>query len=109
MKPRHHRIVKEIIQDNTGTLTPAERQLADVLLRDYPIAGLQSITKLAAVANVSTPTVIRMARKLGSRVSGRAAGRGLGPDQEADPQARWLACKSLRLTGLSRFCRSGVR
>lgn len=65
MKSRNHRIVKEIIQDNTGSLTPAERQLADVLLRDYPIAGLQSITKLAAVANVSTPTVIRMARKLG--------------------------------------------
>ena len=65
MKPRNHRIVKEIIQDNTGALTPAERQLADVLLRDYPIAGLQSITKLAAVAGVSTPTVIRMARKLG--------------------------------------------
>jgi len=65
MKPRNHRIVKEIIQDNTGSLTPAERQLADVLLRDYPIAGLQSITKLAAVAGVSTPTVIRMARKLG--------------------------------------------
>lgn len=59
------RIVKELIQDQTGSLTPAERQLADALLRDYPVAGLQSITKLAEAASVSTPTVIRLARKLG--------------------------------------------
>ena len=57
--------VKELIHDNGGTLTPAERQLSSVLLRDYPVAGLQSVTKLAEAAGVSTPTVIRMARKLG--------------------------------------------
>lgn len=59
------RIVKERIQDQTGALTPAERQLTDALLRDYPVAGLQSITRLAEAASVSTPTVIRLARKLG--------------------------------------------
>ena len=64
MNPRRA-IVKEIIQDRTATLTPAERQLADILLRDYPIAGLQSVTKFAGAAGVSTPTAIRMARKLG--------------------------------------------
>lgn len=58
-------IVKDQIQDKTAELTPAERQLTDVLLTDYPMAGLQSITKLAEAANVSTPTVIRLARKLG--------------------------------------------
>ncbi len=47
------------------TLTRSERQLASILLQDYPMGGLQSITKLAASAQVSTPTVIRMARKLG--------------------------------------------
>jgi len=47
------------------SLTLSERQLASVLLQDYPMGGLQSITKLAASAGVSTPTVIRMARKLG--------------------------------------------
>lgn len=60
-----HRIVKELIQDQTGALTPAERQLTDALMRDYPVAGLQSITRLAEAAGVSTPTVIRLARKLG--------------------------------------------
>ena len=58
-------IVKEIIQDKTADLTPSERRLADVLLRDYPVAGLHSITKFAEAAEVSTPTVIRLARKLG--------------------------------------------
>lgn len=58
-------IVKERIQDRQGELTPAECQLADVLLRDYPVAGLHSITKFAEAAGVSTPTVIRLARKLG--------------------------------------------
>ena len=63
MKRRH--IVKDLIQDHQSSLTPAERHLADVLLRDYPMAGLQSITKLADAAGVSTPSVIRLARKLG--------------------------------------------
>lgn len=59
------KLVKQLIQDGMETLTRSERQLASVVLQDYPIAGLQSITRLAAAAGVSTPTVIRMARKLG--------------------------------------------
>ena len=59
------RIVKERIRDRTASLTPAERQVSGALLRDYPMAGLQSITRLAEAAGVSTPTVIRLARKLG--------------------------------------------
>jgi DNA-binding MurR/RpiR family transcriptional regulator len=58
-------VVKDRLKDQAGALTPAERLLSDVLLRDYPMSGLQSITKLADAANVSTPTVIRLARKLG--------------------------------------------
>ncbi|MFV0358704.1 MurR/RpiR family transcriptional regulator [Tropicimonas sp.] len=59
------RIVKQLIQDRVDGLTRSERQLAVALLQDYPMAGLQSITRLAATATVSTPTVIRMVRKLG--------------------------------------------
>ncbi|WP_120636150.1 MurR/RpiR family transcriptional regulator [Ruegeria sp. EL01] len=59
------KIVKQRIQDELDGLTRSERQLASILLQDYPMAGLQSITKLAAAAQVSTPTVIRTARKLG--------------------------------------------
>ncbi|MCC1494718.1 MurR/RpiR family transcriptional regulator [Cognatishimia sp. F0-27] len=50
---------------NREDLTPAERQLLDTLLDDYPIAGLGSITELARTAAVSTTTVARMLQKAG--------------------------------------------
>ena len=46
-------------------LTPAERQLATHILSHYPVAALGSITQLAKAALVSTPTVVRLAQKLG--------------------------------------------
>ncbi len=46
-------------------MTPSERQLIGVLLDDYPIAGLCSITELASKASVSTTTVTRMLQKTG--------------------------------------------
>jgi len=45
--------------------TRAERQLAGSLLENYPVSGLGSITEVAQNAGVSTPTVVRMMRKLG--------------------------------------------
>jgi DNA-binding MurR/RpiR family transcriptional regulator len=65
MRVNAHPTVKDRIEAQATQLTPAERQLAGVLLRDYPMVGLQSITKLAESASISTPTVIRLARKLG--------------------------------------------
>ena len=62
---RGSKIVRQMIRDGMADLTRSDRQLASVLMQDYPMGGLQSITKLAAAARVSTPTVIRMARKLG--------------------------------------------
>ncbi|WP_010137958.1 MurR/RpiR family transcriptional regulator [Oceanicola sp. S124] len=57
--------VRQRIRLRDQQLTAAERRVCDVLLDDYPMAGMQSVTKLAELACVSTPTVIRMARKLG--------------------------------------------
>lgn len=48
----------------SGALTPAERQLAVHLRRNYPVAGLVSITQLARAAGVSSPTVLRLVHKL---------------------------------------------
>jgi DNA-binding MurR/RpiR family transcriptional regulator len=48
-------------------LTRAERQLASHFTRNYPMAALGSITALAKAAEVSTPTVVRLAQKLGYR------------------------------------------
>ncbi|MFD1880457.1 MurR/RpiR family transcriptional regulator [Paracoccus pacificus] len=50
-----------------ASLTPAERQLAIHLTRNYPIAGLSSMTVLAKAAGVSSPTVLRLVQKLGFR------------------------------------------
>ena len=58
-------IVKDILSDRIEQLTLSERQVASILLTDYPVAGMQSITSLASQANVSTPTVVRLAKKLG--------------------------------------------
>lgn len=46
-------------------LTRAERQLATHVLSHYPVSALGSITVLAKAAEVSTPTVVRLAQKLG--------------------------------------------
>ncbi|MFA5538121.1 MAG: MurR/RpiR family transcriptional regulator [Gemmobacter sp.] len=46
-------------------LTRAERQLATHILGHYPVAALGSITALAKAGGVSTPTVVRLVRKLG--------------------------------------------
>lgn len=39
--------------------------MANVLLSDYPVAGLNSVTEFARSAEVSSPTVIRTVQKLG--------------------------------------------
>lgn len=57
--------VAERIRGKFESLTRAERQLANVMLANYPVSGLGSITAVAEVSDVSTPTVARMAKKLG--------------------------------------------
>ncbi|PIB24718.1 RpiR family transcriptional regulator [Amylibacter kogurei] len=47
------------------SLTRAERQLANVVMENYPVSGLGSITELAEKADVSTPSVARLVQKLG--------------------------------------------
>ena len=59
--------VSDVIRAQFGTLTRAERQLAESLLENYPLSGLGSITTIADNAGVSTPTVARMVQKLGYR------------------------------------------
>lgn len=57
--------VAEQLRANTETLTRSERQLSDVILQNYPVTGLGTITTLAEAAAVSTPTVARLVQKLG--------------------------------------------
>lgn len=64
-KPAAPILVRDRIRERQADLTAAERKLTAVLLDESMVAGLQSITKLAEDADVSTPTIIRLARKLG--------------------------------------------
>ena len=59
--------VVELVRRNLGSLSPAERKLARVLLASYPIAGLESVARFADRAGVSPPTVTRFITKLGFR------------------------------------------
>jgi DNA-binding MurR/RpiR family transcriptional regulator len=58
-------LVRDLLKEKQAELTGAERKLAAVLMDDSLVSGLQSITRLAENAEVSTPTIIRLARKLG--------------------------------------------
>jgi DNA-binding MurR/RpiR family transcriptional regulator len=57
--------VAERMRAGFEELTRAERQLANAMLASYPVLGLDSITAVAQASGVSTPTVVRMAKKLG--------------------------------------------
>ncbi|GAB2813388.1 transcriptional repressor QapR [Actinoallomurus bryophytorum] len=59
------RTVADVLRRRRRELTPAELRVAQALLGDYPAAGLQPIVRLAEVANVSPPTVLRLVTKLG--------------------------------------------
>ncbi|MBV1904208.1 MAG: MurR/RpiR family transcriptional regulator [Marinosulfonomonas sp.] len=57
--------IADRLQMRLDTLTRAERQLAHLILENYPVSGLGPITAVAEAAKVSTPTVARMVQKLG--------------------------------------------
>lgn len=58
-------IIAEQLRDGLEGFSAAERRVAHQLLADYPAAGLQSATELARLVGVSTPTVLRLAARLG--------------------------------------------
>lgn len=82
--------VAERIRIGAPKLTPAEHKLAHALLANYPVAGLSSITEFARSAGVSTPTALRLAKKLGFTgfPAFQAALRGEVSAQLQDPIAR---------------------
>ena len=65
MPPQRSTTVAERLRLMAGELTAAERKLMAALFANYPMAGLVSITEFAREADVSTPSVLRLAKKLG--------------------------------------------
>ncbi|TIV97849.1 MAG: MurR/RpiR family transcriptional regulator, partial [Mesorhizobium sp.] len=57
--------VRDMLLHGSISLTPSEERIVQVLLTDYPAAGLGTATSLAKRAGVSDPTVVRLAMKLG--------------------------------------------
>jgi DNA-binding MurR/RpiR family transcriptional regulator len=88
--PAKPETVAERIRLASTRLTPSEHKLAHALLANYPVAGLSSITVFAKIARVSTPTALRLAKKLGFAgfPSFQAALRGEVSAQLQDPIAR---------------------
>lgn len=57
--------IAERLRKHADSLTRSERQLSDVIMKNYPVSGLGTITTLAEAADVSTPTVARLVQKIG--------------------------------------------
>lgn len=55
----------ELIHQRTGELTPSERKVARTLFASNLMAGFDTVAELARRAQVSGPTVVRFATKLG--------------------------------------------
>ena len=63
--PQASSSVAHLARRRMADLTTAERKVARALLAAYPVAGLETVAELARRAQVSGPTVIRFAAKLG--------------------------------------------
>ena len=57
--------VRSLIKEVGDGFSPAERKVARALLAEYPVAGLETVSRLSSRARVSGPTVIRFADRLG--------------------------------------------
>ena len=57
--------VAERIREGLGKCSPAERRVGRLLLSDYPVAGLDTVARLAERAETSGPTVLRFLSRLG--------------------------------------------
>ena len=91
MPPQRSATVAERLRQMSGELTATERKLMSTLFANYPMAGLVSITEFAREADVSTPSVLRLAKKIGLRrfsvLSGGTADRAFRPTPEPHRQA----------------------
>lgn len=65
MRAQQRTTIAERLRLKSDQLTAAERKLMSTLFANYPMAGLVSITEFAREAGVSTPSVLRLAKKLG--------------------------------------------
>lgn len=86
--------IAELLRDRLGDASPAERRAGRVLLAGFPLLALETATTVAAKAEVSTPTVIRLVTRLGYRGYPdfqQAVRAELATDEGASPAALYDA------------------
>ena len=59
------KLLSHYIATELSVMTRAEKRVARIVLSDYPCAGLLSVARLAALSDVSGPTVLRFIKRLG--------------------------------------------
>ena len=57
--------IEDLLRLKVETFTRTERNLASYFLRNFPMAMLGSVNQIAKAADVSAPSVVRLAKKLG--------------------------------------------
>jgi DNA-binding MurR/RpiR family transcriptional regulator len=57
--------IAETVRALTDTLTRTERRIAQVLLSQYPLPGLETLARFADAAQTTAPTVLRFVTKVG--------------------------------------------
>ncbi|MCF7701351.1 MurR/RpiR family transcriptional regulator [Loktanella sp. M215] len=88
--------LQDRVRRELGLFTEAERRVAQALLGEYPMAGLETVARFARRANTSGPTILRFTSRLGF-------------ENYADFQEALRAEIQVRLQGpLSRYAVRGV-
>lgn len=57
--------IQERVRRALPSFTDAERRVADALLGEYPVAGLETVARFARRAGTSGPTILRFVTRLG--------------------------------------------
>lgn len=57
--------IAEQIRDRLHEFTTSERKAAHILMADYPLAGLETVSAFAGRAGVSAPSILRFVARLG--------------------------------------------
>ncbi|HEY1382222.1 MAG TPA: MurR/RpiR family transcriptional regulator, partial [Dongiaceae bacterium] len=74
--------VSERVRRDLQNYTVAERRVAQSLLSDYPVAGLETVARFASRAGTSGPTILRFVTRLGFKSYAEFQNRLRGEVQE---------------------------
>jgi len=88
--------VSERVRRDLQNYTAAERRVAQSLLSDYPVAGLETVARFANRAGTSGPTILRFVTRLGFKSYAEFQNRLRGEVQERlqGPIDRYPALRS---------------